>query len=500
VTVAFATAVACTAIRVGVAGHELPLRLTMQYGFSGRALSQGRWSTVLTSQFLTRNAFMVVSICVSLVVMLGVYEAFAGSLRALLVAVVGGAAAPLIVAGLLGAGSALGWTFAGRTLSTIDYGASAITAAGGGALVGLWQRRWFTVAAGLLVASGILLHHQLADWEHLVSFPIGWCIGRSLGCAPVRSVHARQWRRPAVAVRCAARAALAVSVGTVASVLTVVGPSAVLARPGAWAHSTGAASDVHGPPRPLSPPEIREVRYPAPSLGDDRRAVVVLPPGYAEQKSRRYPVVELLHGDPGNPEDVITGLRLPDVVDRGEVPPFIAVAPDGRGPKVEWGDWADTPQQRLGAAASADLRQWVDTTFRTNGAWSVMGLSSGGFGSAYLAMRSPGAYTGVCSMSGFFTARQSAFGHASRAAIDAASPLEHASKTGSPTLLLVGSEDHEWGPASHQYFSALQAAGQPSELRQFPGTHDWTAWTAMTPECLRFLLGSAVPPAGQRTS
>ena len=135
VTTAAILAVLVTAARFDVFSHELSLEVALRYGFSGRALTQGRWGTLVTSQFLTRDPFMAVSIAASLALMLGVYEMIVGSVRACIVMVVSAVAGPLIVGGAVGLGSALGSQFAGQTMSTLDYGASAITAGGGGALV-----------------------------------------------------------------------------------------------------------------------------------------------------------------------------------------------------------------------------------------------------------------------------------------------------------------------------------------------------------------------------
>jgi S-formylglutathione hydrolase FrmB len=172
--------------------------------------------------------------------------------------------------------------------------------------------------------------------------------------------------------------------------------------------------------------------------------------------------------------------------------PFIAVAPDGHGPAVEVGDWADTGLQHLGAAVSDDLRTWMESTLRTDGRWGVMGLSSGGYGAAYLGMRSPAMYQAVCAMSGFFEARSPAFAHESANARSQASPLFHASASRPRTLLFVGSGDTESLGYAKRYLQALQTAGQPGDLRIIPGSHDWPVWKTATPDCLRFLL---TPPA-----
>ena len=191
VTVAAMAAVIGTAIRLHVFSRELPLDVAFRYGFSGRALSMGHWGTLVTSQFLTRDPFMAVSIALSLAFMLGLYETIAGSKRAAIVTMVVAFAGPLLVAGALGIGSSLGIDFASRTLTTLDYGASAVTAGAGGALVavlGMRRVRWFAI---VWVIGGLVLHHQLADWEHVGSFVVGGGLGYALGTAPIGSMRRR---------------------------------------------------------------------------------------------------------------------------------------------------------------------------------------------------------------------------------------------------------------------------------------------------------------------
>lgn len=508
-TLAIASAVAVTAVRTGVLSHQLSYTTALRGGFSARALQQGRWGTVFTSQLLTRDIFMASSICLSLLVMLGAYELLAGTRRAAVVALVCGTAGPLAVAGVIGVGSALGSTWLGRTMSTVDFGASAITAGAGGAAVGLIRRRWLNVGAAVFVLGGLLLHHQFADWEHLVSASVGLLLGRTLGRAPAaQPLSSRMHQAVLVAGRAigaAAIALLAVAVSTVAvpgpGRITVAGASTRIGSGGSEAGAPGLAnpSGNDAPtdniaPINLSPAQVIDDRYPSPALGGTRRVIVVLPPGYDQQSHRRYPVVELLHGDPGAPEDVVTGLGLPDLQNSGALPPFIGVAPDGNGPAVSAGDWADSPRQHLGTSVAFDLRQWVDSTFRSDGTWSVMGLSSGGYGAAYLGAAFPGSYDSVCSMSGFYRARRPAFAGASQDMTAAASPILRASSGGPRTLVVVGLGDDRAvvGDAS-AYVAALQVAGQPVQLLTQPGGHEWTLWKSSTPACLHFLLDNTAP-------
>ncbi len=484
VTITAITAVLATAARYRVFTRELPLDVAFRYGYSGRALSMGRWSTLLTSQFLTRNAFMAVSIALSLALMLGLYEAIAGTKRALVVATVSAVAGPLLVAGVLGVGSSLGYSFASRTLSTLDYGASAVTAGAGGALVavlGMRRLRWFAI---VWVVGGVLLHHQIADWEHVGSFAVGFGLGRLLGVAPPIGIMRRQlgWigsrvGRPSALV--APVLALGLIVGSLA------GGAAVPAR-----HAPGVVSGGRLGAASAEPASVISVQYPTPSVGGTRNALVILPAGYAAAKLR-YPVVEMLHGSPGSPNDIITGFDPITAGAQPGVPAFIGVAPDGHGPVVSEGAFADTSKQRLGAAVSDDLRRFVDRRYRTNGRWAVSGLSSGGYGAAYLGSRTPGQYDAVCSMSGNFTPKGRAFQGEPQRVLSTSSPLLRTRPDGPRTLLVTGSSDGAGVRNSLAYAQALRAAGQAYESVVVPGGHDWKLWNREFPRCLRFMLAAS---------
>jgi enterochelin esterase-like enzyme len=476
VTAAAVGAVLSTAVRLRVFDHELPLLTSLRYGFSGRSLTMGHWETLATSQFLSRDPFMAISIVCSLIFMLGMFEAVAGSVRTLVVAAVTAVAGPLTVAGGLALGQALGSGWAARTLSTIDYGASSVTAGAGGALVAVLGRRGVRVFAVLWVLGGLVAHHQLADWEHLSSFVVGYGLGRRLGVAsPVRWPLVRAYVARATAAVAVGVGFWAGSIGAVQA-LPVETTHARAAGPGAAAASA-------------SPARVEEASYPTPSLGGTRKVLVILPAGYDESRGR-YPVVEFLHGSPGAPTDIVTGLDPLGAAAAVMAPAFIGLAPDGRGPVVSEGDFADTSRQRLGAAMSDDLRRWADTTFRTDGHWSVTGLSAGAYGAAYLASRTEGAYDAVCSLSGYFTARAPAFAGESRAVADAASPIRHVSARGPRTLVVTGIDDADGMGEAQNYLAALDRVGQPNERMFVPGAHQWDVWKGALPACMRFMLTS----------
>jgi enterochelin esterase-like enzyme len=472
-----------TAWRFGVFWRPLPPEVGFHYGFTARSAATGGLLRVLTSQLLTRDIFMALSMALSLLVMLGLYEAIAGPRRAAVVATVSFLAAPLAVAAGLGAWSWSGSSFAVRTLSTLDYGASPITAAGGGALVAIIGHRRLRWGAVGFVLAGLAVHHQLADWEHLIAFPIGYGLGRSLGVA-TPAVGANEARRHRFR-RFAATGALVAS-GVAASPLLIRSASATARGP---APITSAGAVPTG--GPMSPPRLVYTTFPAPSLHTRLRVLVVLPAGY-DHTRQNYPVVEVLHGRPGRPEDLFVGGDLLGAIAAPRMPAFVAVVPDGRGPVVGDGDFADTSRQHLGAAMSDDLRAWATATYRTTGWFGAAGISAGGYGAAYLGARAPGAYQAICAIGGYFEARLPAFAGQTATVRDLASPVLHPARLGPATMLIVPAGDLDAVTEATRYEGALKKAGQRLIVRLVPGRHDWAVFRADLPACLQFAATGSV--------
>lgn len=493
VTAALAAAVLAVGLRYGVFAHELPATAALRFGFSGRRLAAGDWRTLLTSQLLSRDGFMATSIVLSLVVMMGLYEVVAGHLRAAVVAGTTAAAGPILTATAAGLGSAFGSSWAAHALSTIDYGASAVTAGAGGALVAVLHDRRLRVGAALWVLGGLVVHHQLADWEHLFSFVVGfglgWLLGRPRQPHPVRL--AKRWLAlPPLVGRTCLVASLAGAVLVGAS----LGPLAVPAR--ATVAVTGVTAASVGVPSgsPVSPPRVLRLTYRSAALGARRGVLVMLPPGYDDSQAR-YPVVEMLHGSPGSPQDMFGLLDVAGQATSGRLRTFIAVAPDGNVADGHETDFADTSHLRLGTAVSVDLQRFVDARFRTDGTWGVMGISSGAYAASQLASSHPDLYRSLCAMSGYFTAAAAAFRGESTTTRDAASPLLHARRDGPPTLLVAGAGDRHYATAATAYDAALRRAGQPHQLVLVPHEgHDWALWNRELARCLTWVLDPSTHP------
>lgn len=147
--------------------------------------------------------------------------------------------------------------------------------------------------------------------------------------------------------------------------------------------------------------------------GIARKGYVYLPPQYFESAyaTVSFPVIELLHGDPGDPTNWIYGLNLPDLldheIDSGTIGPMVVVMPgtfDGKHGQ----DCVDAPRGELDDTyLSSDVPTDLVREFRVlppGPHWAIGGLSDGGFCAANLALRHPGSYGAVVSLDGFYSA------------------------------------------------------------------------------------------------
>lgn len=451
-------------------GGQLPTLRFLADGFSPRALGQQDLRVLLTSTLLCRDAFMVASISISLLVTLGSYEVLAGHLRAALMAVVGAVLGPVSVAGGLGLLGVLGSTWAVGRLGTVDIGASAIVAASSGGIAGIVRDRRLTWGLVAFLIGGLLVHHQLADWEHVMVFPWGYLIGRRLG----RSRSSL----PVPSRRRSAGYAL-----VVACLLLVALPacSRLLPANRVYRSSTGAA---------LTPPRMIDTHYPAPSLREQRRVLVLLPAGY-DASHARYPVVVFLHGDPGAPENMFEsyGADLLNTITDPKIGPFIGVIPDGHGPKFSDSWYVNIPAQQMGTAVTTDLRRWAGATLRTDGSWSYAGLSSGGYGAAYLPLVDRAPVHAVCGLSGYYNGAHIPLAmHLDAAARKARSPIDHPQRAARLTFLAYGANDPSGIQNAQRYAAVLRRNHHEVVLRSYPGRHQWVVWRPAFRDCLRLVV------------
>jgi len=149
--------------------------------------------------------------------------------------------------------------------------------------------------------------------------------------------------------------------------------------------------------------------------GQRRTYRIYLPPGYDSpaNRHRRYPVLYLIHGSPGNPASWLRGAHADYVANEeiaaGSVAPLIMVMPDMNG-----GPWKDTECVDKWDGTDNEMRYfaremvpYIDAHYRTvadRRQRGIGGLSSGGYCAYNIAFHYPRLFGSVFSISGYFQA------------------------------------------------------------------------------------------------
>jgi S-formylglutathione hydrolase FrmB len=177
---------------------------------------------------------------------------------------------------------------------------------------------------------------------------------------------------------------------------------------------SGAGSNASTPPVPLKG-TLQRVKVHGPSLDGNLMGEsaspdvsIYLPPSYAKDRSRRYPVVYLLHGYTNTDLGYFgeTGRQLHRIAERvfesGSAREMILVMPNGMNAyggsmysnSVTTGNWE--------GYVAEDLVAYIDRTYRTIAARESRGLaghSMGGYGTMRIGMKRPDVFAALYALS-----------------------------------------------------------------------------------------------------
>jgi len=305
-------------------------------------------------------------------------------------------------------------------------------------------------------------------------------------------------RRPGSRLGSITRLLLALGLAAVLGAALVLMPMAVAVVQ--YGPTQGVYRPAAVPPRTLAdpglPPEVIPTHgqvlarsYHSDAMAQDRQFIVYLPPTYDLRAARqhRYPVLYLLHGDPGDPGQWVR-LGSPALFDagsaRGVLPETILVMPDGNGRAGAWTDWTDSIDGRnriesalleLVGVVDRDYRTLADRRYRLIG-----GLSSGAFGAANLAARNPSLFGTAMSFSGYFIATISALG-GDPALIRANSPYYVVQDQPRARLvryiLVVGNHDPYYQRRTQAFADILTRFRVSFQLALVSGGHGGEVWS-----------------------
>jgi S-formylglutathione hydrolase FrmB len=261
---------------------------------------------------------------------------------------------------------------------------------------------------------------------------------------------------------------------------------------------------------PAAGAEVRQATFHSDALGRDVSYVVDLPPSYETSPARRYPVVYAFHGlfeGPGFWERrglaaILAGLR-----ERGAIPDFLVVAPDGGN-----SFFVNGPAGRFEDMVARDLVAHVEKTYRVvpgREGRAALGISMGGYAALRLAFAQPGLYRAVATHSAMLLERipspeqgagrwhmaafTAVFGNPIDPALWAANdPIALARRVDPravPALYMdCGTEDRYGLFAGHRDLDAvLDERKIPHTLELAPGDHGYEFVRGRLDKSLRFL-------------
>lgn len=225
--------------------------------------------------------------------------------------------------------------------------------------------------------------------------------------------------------------------------------------------------------------------------------IVWTPPQYKKREfaHTRFPVIEVLHGIPGTPHSFLRGMRLgqimQDEITAGRAEPAILVLPTITPDRVDTG-CADVPgKSAVGTWLTDDVTQTIAHNFRTLPAprgWAVMGISTGGYCAARLALEHPDRFVAAAALAPDNPAKSS-FG--------VRSPLWLAQNTHPDVRILIESskQDPESPPKFADWITgAVRPPTSVSTLRIDRGGHNWKTWGRMFPDAFTWVSARLEAP------
>jgi predicted alpha/beta superfamily hydrolase len=152
---------------------------------------------------------------------------------------------------------------------------------------------------------------------------------------------------------------------------------------------------------------VQQILFPSKSTNTSRRAFVYTPPGYDNDKSKKYPVLYLQHGW-GEDETAWSNqghvnLIMDNLIAENKIKPFIIVMTYGMTNEVKWGHMADFKIEPFQTVLVDELIPYVDSNFRTlaNQANRAMaGLSMGGMETHTITLNKPEVFSHYALLSG----------------------------------------------------------------------------------------------------
>jgi S-formylglutathione hydrolase FrmB len=222
------------------------------------------------------------------------------------------------------------------------------------------------------------------------------------------------------------------------------------------------------------------------SMKKEIKAVVIKPDSYASGK--RFPVVYLLHGYSGNYSNWIE--KVPGIKEDADRYQVLIVCPDGGFGSWYWNSPVD-PAFQYETYVAEELVSLIDRQYKTitgAGGRAITGLSMGGHGALYLALKHPEVYGAAGSMSGGVDIRpfpnnwdmaKRLGSYASNKALweeNTVMNLLHLAQPGKPALIIDCGTADFFFEVNERLHKELLYRNIPHDYITRPGSHNWDYW------------------------
>lgn len=293
---------------------------------------------------------------------------------------------------------------------------------------------------------------------------------------------------------------------------------------GALAGDAGDVSPLTGavrqPSQSVATPVV--ARWPGPATGTSqvvtaaipgtmsgftaRNAYIYLPPAYTSPSPPLLPVLVLVSGQPGGPQDWITAGNLQQLLDQfaaannGLAPVTVVVDPNGPNDTITM--CMDSQIARADTYLSQDVPNWIQAELgvdANHAHWAFGGFSYGGTCAIQMATRHMNLYPSFIDISGEREPAisadraqtiQAAFG-GNTTAFDALTPLTLLSEHRYPDVwgyFAVGAQDQEFLQSLTEVSAAAEKAGTTVRTQVVPNQgHSWAVPDAATLPALEWL-------------
>ncbi|QCB51203.1 esterase [Rhodococcus sp. PAMC28707] len=262
----------------------------------------------------------------------------------------------------------------------------------------------------------------------------------------------------------------------------------------------------HPPADMPSAGKVTSVSIPATASGfSAREAQVYLPPAYFVDPRPLLPVLVLLAGQPGAPEDWLNGGKLIETMDafahdHDGLAPVVVVA-DATGSALANPLCVDSPLGNVATYLSKDVPSWFTSALQIDPnprSRTIGGLSYGGTCALQMATNFPDVYPTFLDLSGQLEPTlgdrnrtvNEVFG-GNEAAFVAVNPMDLLKTRQFPDsggAFVVGADDNDYKPGQKAVYEAAQAAGMDVRYAEVPGGHSFAVWSEGLKEQLPWLM------------